>query len=58
MNQSDCNIIVRAATYTTMVRPILEHAPCAWDHISRKISSNLNRSNIGLPDLHSRITVT
>ena len=29
--QSDCSIKVRAAAYTTVIRPILGCAACAWD---------------------------
>ena len=38
-NINDCSTKVKAISYTTMVRPIMEHASTAWDpHLQKDIS--------------------
>jgi len=39
-NINDCSTKVKAISFTTMVRPIMEHASAAWDPIIRKTSAN------------------
>ena len=38
-----CNVQVKSAAYTTLVRPLLEYATTAWDSSNLTNSSRLNR---------------
>ena len=42
-NLSDCNIKVRAATYITIVRAVLEYAACAYDPYLQKDIQHLEQ---------------
>ena len=42
-NINDCSTKVKAISYTTMVRPIMEHASAAWDPQLQKDISQLER---------------
>ena len=59
-NINDCSTKVNAISYTTMVRPIMEHASAAWDpHLQKDIShleSTATSSQILLRRLHKQNT--